>query len=73
MKKEDVEIVISDINAEGFDYAFVHYDDYKSIRSPEFHKVRKAFLKARKTLAQFLSKKAEKYKLDCELTDFNLD
>lgn len=73
MKKEDVETVISDIVAEGFDYSFVHYDDYKSIRSPEFHKFRRAFLKARKALAKFLQKKTEKFEINCDCCDFGLD
>lgn len=67
MKKEDVDIIISDINAEGFDYALVHYSDYSEIRHREFHKLRKAFLKAREILSNFLDKEANKYDLELNI------
>ena len=54
MKKLDLEEVLNTIESEGFDYTFVHYDDFKQIKDKEFHKLRKEFLKSRRNLEKYL-------------------
>lgn len=46
--------VIDAVENEGFDYAFVHYSDFKEVKSKEFHELREKFLEARKALADFI-------------------
>jgi hypothetical protein len=46
--------VLDTIENEGFDYAFTGYSNFEEITDEEFHKLRKAFLAARKALADYL-------------------
>lgn len=46
--------IMSVINSEGFDYAFVSYSNFDDIENEEFHTVRKEYLKAREKLAKII-------------------
>ena len=54
MNKDEREYVISTIENEGFEYAFVHYSYFEEIPDEEFHKLRKEFLDARNKLADYV-------------------
>jgi hypothetical protein len=53
MKPKDVIRIKNAVDGEGFDYAFVHYSDFKEIDDEEFHTLRKAFVSAREALAEY--------------------
>lgn len=55
MNAKDLDYVRDTIENEGFEYAFIHYSDFKHIKDEEFHKLREAFEKARNELAEFLN------------------
>ena len=42
------------VDQEGFDYCFVHYSNFEDIKDKEFHRLRKAYCKAQKELAEYL-------------------
>ena len=46
--------VLEDVECEGFEYAFLHYDDYKWVNDEEFQKRLSAFREARKKLAEYV-------------------
>ena len=51
MDNKQKQSVLDVIDNEGFEYAFVDYSNFDDIKDEEFHKVRKAYLEARKKLA----------------------
>lgn len=54
LKKKDREYVEATIENEGFDYAFTHYSDFPEVKDEEFHRLRKAYGDARKSLAEYV-------------------
>ncbi|GAB1672258.1 hypothetical protein [Mannheimia haemolytica] len=54
MTEEDKEYLQSKIENEGFEYAFVSYSSFKEIQDEKFHELRKAYLKARSELAEYI-------------------
>jgi hypothetical protein len=54
MNKNDAEDVLSIINNEGFDYAFMHYTSFKEIKDKKFHKLRRDYIKAQKNLEEYI-------------------
>lgn len=54
MTKTEREDVRSTIENEGFDYAFEGYSDFPEIKDEEFHRLRKAYLAARKSLEDYI-------------------
>jgi hypothetical protein len=42
------------IDQEGFDYTFVHYSKFDEIKDKRFHKLREAYLLARKNFIDYL-------------------
>lgn len=54
MTKAEREYVRDTIENEGFDYAFEHYSDYDDVYDNEFHRLRKAYLEARKALEDYV-------------------
>ncbi len=54
MKNSDREELLSRVENEGFDYAFVHYSSFEEIKDVEFHKLREKFKQARKELAEYI-------------------
>ena len=54
MKQQDKERVQNCIDNEGFDYAFRHYSSFEEVKDREFHKLRKAYVKAAAALAEYV-------------------
>ena len=54
MKAEDMENVRDRADCEGFDYAFRHYSAFEEVEDEEFHKLRKAYVKAAEELASYI-------------------
>lgn len=54
MTGKEFRYVLETIEQEGFDYAFVNYSDFDEIKDEEFHKIRLAFLAARKALTDYI-------------------
>lgn len=54
MTGKERKYVLSTVDNEGFDYAFVHYSDFEDIEDKEFHELRKNFLEAREKLANYI-------------------
>ncbi len=54
MTEQEKEDINNRIDNEGFDYAFVHYSDFKEIKDETFHKLRLAYIKAAKELEKYL-------------------
>lgn len=52
MKKADRQIVQDTVENEGFDYTFVHYSNFEEIKDEEFHRLRVAYMKAQRALAE---------------------
>lgn len=48
------QLIIEDVENEGFDYAFTSYDDYEWVHDAEFLILRAEFLKARKKLIDYV-------------------
>jgi hypothetical protein len=55
MEAKDLDYIRETVDCEGFDYAFVHYSDFKEIEDETFHRLRRVFLKARKRLCEHLN------------------
>lgn len=53
MTGKELRYVDATVENEGFDYAFVHYTDFKNIKDEKFHELREAFLKARQELIDY--------------------
>lgn len=54
MKGRDFRNIDDRVEQEGFDYAFVHYSDFSEVKDEEFHRLRLAFLAARKALVDYV-------------------
>lgn len=55
MKAKEFRYVLNTIDNEGFEYAFVGYSDFKDdVKDKEFHRLRLAFLTARKALVEYV-------------------
>lgn len=54
MTKQQKRQVQDTIELEGFDYTFWGYTSFSDIKDPKFHKLREAFLAARKDLAEYV-------------------
>ncbi len=50
-EKREIEGIVG---VEGFDYAFVHYSSFDNIKDEKFHELRKAFVKAREQLSDYI-------------------
>lgn len=42
------------IDVEGFEYAFMHYSNFKNIKNAEFHRLRLAFIEAANRLQEYI-------------------
>jgi hypothetical protein len=54
MKPKGLDYIRETVNQEGFDYAFTGYSNFEEIKDKEFHRLREAYLKARKELAEYI-------------------
>lgn len=55
MTGKEVKYVEATVENEGFDYAFKHYTDFSdSVKDPEFHRLRVAYLAAREALVDYV-------------------
>jgi hypothetical protein len=54
MTDKDKEYVLAKIESEGFDYAFIHYSDFKDIKDKKFHELRLAYKKAAEELSEYV-------------------
>ena len=57
MKTKEKKEILEVVESEGFDYTFTSYGDFEEIKDEKFHKLRKAFLDARKNLADYIGYK----------------
>ena len=48
--------IIFRINQEGFDYAFRHYSSFDEVKDPEFHRLRRQYIKAADAIDHYLHK-----------------
>lgn len=55
MNGQDRRRVRDTVENEGFDYCFVDYSDFDEIQDDEFHRLRKAYVDARKALEDYIS------------------
>lgn len=53
MQKKEKEYLRDVVECEGFDYAFAHYTAFENVKDEEFHRLRKAYLDARKALIDY--------------------
>lgn len=53
MKEEDLELIQTSVEHEGFDYCFVWKSSFPEIKDEKFHKLREAYVKAQKELAEY--------------------
>lgn len=54
MTPTEIDTVRGKIENEGFDYCFTGYSDWQDVRDEEFHRLRLAYVNARKAFADFL-------------------
>ena len=54
MKKEDAQDVLYRIEAEGFDYSFDGYSNWKEIKDEKFHDIRLDYLDAKNRMMEYL-------------------
>ncbi len=54
MKGKDAQKIWDRIDQEGFDYTFISYSDFKAIDDEQFHKLRKAYVKAHDELKDYI-------------------
>lgn len=54
MTGQEFKDVWARIDNEGFDYTFVHYSKFDEIKDKKFHKLREAYLTARKNFVDYL-------------------
>jgi predicted deacetylase len=57
--EEQLEILLYKMDAEGFDYCFHGYSNWKEIKDKEFHKLREAYVKAKTDLENYIQNLAE--------------
>lgn len=55
MEAKDLDYVRDTIECEGFEYAFVDYSHFEEVKDERFHELRRAFVKARQELAEYLN------------------
>jgi len=58
-KSNHLQEVFDAMDGEGFDYCFMHYSEWKEIKDPEFHELRKAYMKAAKALQKYVEKNSD--------------
>jgi len=56
---ESFESVKYRIKAEGMDYCFKHYSNFEEIEDKEFHKLRKAYIKASENIEEYVNCKIQ--------------
>ena len=56
---DELEMVRHKIEYEGFDYALTSYSSWGEVKDKEFHKLRKAYVKAKEALEAYIFKDAE--------------
>ena len=56
---ESFESVKYRIKAEGMDYCFKHYSDFKEIEDKEFHKLRKAYIRSSEKIEEYVNCKIQ--------------
>lgn len=54
MTGKEFKYIQQTIEQEGFDYSFEGYSDFEDIKDEKFHELRKAFLKARAELSEYI-------------------
>lgn len=54
MTGKELDKVRSIIDQEGFDYAFMYYSDFEKVKDKEFHKFRRAYIKAAEDLREYI-------------------
>ena len=54
MTGSEVNDIQDRVEQEGFDYAFTHYSHFTEVKDEEFHRLRLAFLAARKALLEYI-------------------
>lgn len=54
MTRKELDYVRDVVENEGFDYAFWGYTDFKNVKDAKFHRLREAFLAARRALTDFI-------------------
>lgn len=57
--RDTLQYVRDCIECEGFDYAFVDYSHFQEVKDVEFHRLRQAYLDARKALAAHVGAELE--------------
>ena len=55
MTQKDKEYLQAKIDNEGFDYAFIHYSDFKEVKDEKFHQFREAYVKAYDDLLGYIN------------------
>jgi hypothetical protein len=51
---EQLQFVRDCVEAEGFDYAFSFYSDFKQVKDEEFHRLREAYCAAKEALSDYI-------------------
>lgn len=54
MNGKELNYIKGTLEKEGFHYAFTGYSDFEEIKDEEFHRLRKAYVKATEELADYL-------------------
>jgi hypothetical protein len=54
VEDEQLQFVKDCVEAEGFDYAFAFYSDFKQVKDEEFHRLRNEYLAAREALSDYI-------------------
>ena len=57
MKTEDKKMVVEAIDGEGFEYAMIHYSDWKEVKDEKFHALRKQYVNAMKEIKKYIDYK----------------
>ena len=52
--EEEYDDFMAKLDSEGFDYAMTDYSDWEEIHDEKFHKLRRAYLKARQALLDYI-------------------
>ena len=55
MDAKNLDYIRSTIELEGFSYTFEGYSDFEDIKDPEFHRLRRAYVKAARDLKDYLN------------------
>lgn len=53
MTKQEKIIVSEAVEAEGFDYTFMDYSDFREIKDEKFHELRENYMEAAEELAKY--------------------